>query len=189
MNKIKEQIEKIKQINLNQNLVIFVGAGVSKNSGVCSWWELVKEIADKIGENKCTSCKIKDLICEECGEKIELCNLDGRNCKLKYDFSTEDFLRIPQHFYESLGDSEEDKEPYYDFLKDKFCSKDYETNIIDEIIVKLQPEHIITTNYDHLLEKVKDPTVSKYATITKDDDMLSQKGRNYIIRCTVILMI
>lgn len=57
MNKIKEQIEKIKQINLNQNLVIFVGAGVSKNSGVCSWWELVKEIADKIGENKCTSCK------------------------------------------------------------------------------------------------------------------------------------
>ena len=49
MNKIIEQIEKIKQINSNENLVIFVGAGVSKNSGVCSWWELVKEIADKIG--------------------------------------------------------------------------------------------------------------------------------------------
>ena len=44
MNKIIEQIEKIKQINSNENLVIFVGAGVSKNSGVCSWWELVKEI-------------------------------------------------------------------------------------------------------------------------------------------------
>ena len=63
MNKIIEQIEKIKQINSNENLVIFVGAGVSKNSGVCSWWELVKEIADKIGENKYTSCEIKDLIC------------------------------------------------------------------------------------------------------------------------------
>ena len=48
MNKIIEQIEKIKQINSNENLVIFVGAGVSKNSGVCSWWELVKEIADKM---------------------------------------------------------------------------------------------------------------------------------------------
>ena len=45
--------------------MIFVGAGVSKNSGVCSWWELVKEIADKIGENKYTSCEIKDLICGE----------------------------------------------------------------------------------------------------------------------------
>ena len=44
MNKIIEQIEKIKQINSNENLVIFVGAGVSKNSGVCSWWELVKEM-------------------------------------------------------------------------------------------------------------------------------------------------
>ena len=52
MNKIIEQIEKIKQINSNENLVIFVGAGVSKNSGVCSWWELVKEIADKIGDRK-----------------------------------------------------------------------------------------------------------------------------------------
>ena len=49
MNQIIEQIEKIKQINSNENLVIFVGAGVSKNSGVCSWWELVKEIADKDG--------------------------------------------------------------------------------------------------------------------------------------------
>ena len=53
---------------------------------------------------------------------------------------------------------------------------------IDEIIVKLQPEHIITTNYDHLLENVNDPRVSKYAVITKDDDILSKKGRNYIIK-------
>ena len=87
MNQIIEQIEKIKQINSNENLVIFVGAGVSKNSGVCSWWELVKEIADKIGENKCASCEIKDLICGECGEQIELCSIDSYNCKLKYDFS------------------------------------------------------------------------------------------------------
>ena len=47
---------------------------------------------------------------------------------------------------------------YYDFLKEKFCSGKYESNIIDEIIVKLQPEHIITTNYDHLLENVNDPS-------------------------------
>lgn len=182
MNQIIEQIEKIKQINSNNNLVIFVGAGVSRNSGVCSWWELVKEIAEKIGENKCVSCEVKDLICGECGEQIELCSIDGYNCKLKYNFSAEDFLRIPQHFYESFGDSEEEKKPYYQFLKDKFCMEEYETNIIDEIIIKLQPEHIITTNYDHLLENVKDPGVSKYAIITKDDDILSKKGRNYIIK-------
>ena len=122
-NQIIEQIEKIKQINANKNLVIFVGAGVSKNSEVCSWWELVREIADKIGENKCASCEMKNLICEECGKQIKFCSKDGYNCKLKYTFSTEDFLRIPQHFYESFGDEKEDKKPYFDFLKNKFCSK------------------------------------------------------------------
>ncbi|OUQ54722.1 hypothetical protein B5E58_13045 [Tyzzerella sp. An114] len=181
MTKMIKQIEKIKQINSNDNLVIFVGSGISKNSGVCSWWELVKEIADKIGENKCASCEMKNIICGQCGENIELCGIDSFNCKFKYDFSSEDFLRIPQHFYESFGDSKEEKEPYYQFLKDKF-NKKYESNIIDEIIIKLQPEHIITTNYDHLLEDVKDPRVSKYAIITKDDDILSKKGRNYIIK-------
>lgn len=102
MNQIIKQIERIKQINSNENLVIFVGAGVSKNSGVCSWWELVKEIADKIGENKCTSCTVKELLCEKYGEH-------DYNCKLKYDFSAEDFLRIPQHFYESFGEDDEEK--------------------------------------------------------------------------------
>ena len=180
MNRIVKQIEKIKQINSNGNLVIFVGAGVSKNSGICSWWELVKEIADKIGENKCSSCEIKDLVCGECGEQIKLCGTAESDCKLKYNFSAEDFLRIPQHFYESFD--ENDKISYFDFLKEKFCSVKYETNIIDEIIVKLQPDYIITTNYDHLLENVKDPRVSKYAVIKKDDDILSKKGRNYIIK-------
>ena len=128
MNQIIEQIEKIKQINSNNNLVIFVGAGVSRNSGVCSWWELVKEIAEKIGENKCVSCEVKDLICGECGEQIELCSIDGYNCKLKYNFSAEDFLRIPQHFYESFGDSEEEKKPYYQFLK--HVTKDIHRSIL-----------------------------------------------------------
>lgn len=182
MNKIIEQIEKIKQINFNNNLVIFVGAGVSRNSGVCSWWELVKDIADKVGVNKCASCVIKNVKCKKCGEQIELCDLNENECELKYDFSAEDFLRIPQHFYESLGDSEEERLPYYQFLKDKFCGNEYESNIIDEIIVKLQPEHIITTNYDHLLESVKDPSITKYAVITRDEDILSKKGRNYIIK-------
>ncbi len=135
----------------------------------------------KVGVNKCASCIIKNVKCKKCGEQIESCDLNENECELKYDFSAEDFLRIPQHFYESLGDSKEEKLPYYQFLKDKFCDNEYESNIIDEIIVKLQPEHIITTNYDHLLESVKDPSITKYAVITKDEDILSKKGRNYII--------
>lgn len=48
-------------------------------------------------------------------EQIELCSIDGYNCKLKYNFSAEDFLRIPQHFYESFGDSEEEKSHIINF--------------------------------------------------------------------------
>lgn len=82
--------------------MIFVGAGVSKNSGVCSWWELVKEIADKIGENKCTSCEIKDLLCGECGEQIEMCSINGYNCKLKYDFQPRIFFVSHNIFMKAL---------------------------------------------------------------------------------------
>lgn len=46
MKVIYSQIERIREEKRNHRLVIFVGAGVSKNSGACSWWELVKEIAD-----------------------------------------------------------------------------------------------------------------------------------------------
>lgn len=176
MNDIIEQIEKIKQINFNQNLVIFVGAGVSKNSGVCSWWELIKKIADKLGENKCNLCtRKKSMNADDIGQWCS-------NCEDKYNFSADDLLRLPQYFYETFGDSEDEKKPYYDFLEAEFCNKEYEPNDIDKLIVKLEPEHIITTNYDHLLENVKDPSVSRYVVITKDDDILSQKGRNYIIK-------
>ena len=65
MEKIIEQIKKIRNINENSQLVIFVGAGVSKNSGVCSWWELVKEIENKIDYNKCYNCSMKKVICGE----------------------------------------------------------------------------------------------------------------------------
>lgn len=172
------QIDKIKNINKNNKLVIFVGAGVSKNSGVCSWWELVKEIADRINENKCKSCDIKNLVCTECGKNVEMCSVDNYNCKLKYNFSSDDFLIIPQHYFESLGD---DKSEYYQLLREQFC-KPIKSNIIDDIIVSLNPEHIITTNYDHLLEDTKVPNISKYTIIKSDHDILEKNGRNYIIK-------
>ncbi|MCH5194272.1 MAG: SIR2 family protein [Oscillospiraceae bacterium] len=178
MENIISQINKIRDINSNDKLVIFVGAGVSKNSGVCSWWELVKEIADKIGFNKCDSCNMKNLSCKECGESFELCSLNNFNCEMKYNFSSEDFLIIPQHYFDSL---KSDTSKYYDFLIGKF-RKNFIPNPIDEIIISLNPEHIITTNYDHLLEDVSHPNVSKYTIIKNDDDMLSKCGRHYIIK-------
>ena len=174
---IKKQIGDIRELNKQHKLVIFVGAGVSRNSGICSWWDLVKEMALKINYNDiCDKCEMKSLTCYKCGEELELCSFDNNNCQYKYNFSSDDFLKIPQYFYEEKG-----REAYIDFLSQKFC-KEYETNAIDELIVQLQPEHIITTNYDHLIECVKNTPISKYTVVKSNKDLLTKYGNHYIIK-------
>lgn len=116
MNDIIKQIEAIRKLNKENKLVIFVGAGVSRNSGVCSWWELVKEMALKINYNDiCDKCEMKSLTCSECGENLQLCSFDNYNCQYRYNFSSDEFLKIPQYFYEEKGEEE-----YCNFLKEKF---------------------------------------------------------------------
>ena len=176
MNKIISQIEKIRKINKQNKMVIFVGAGVSKNSGVCSWWELIRDIAIKINyDDICKKCILKHEYSSECKEGYMVCNLDNK-CPWKYNFSSDEFLKIPQYFVDTKGEDE-----YYDFLKKRFCQS-YISNEIDELIIQLNPEHIITTNYDHLLEDVFNPNVGNYTVIKSDKDLLEQNGRRYIIK-------
>lgn len=179
MNKIIEQIEKIREINKQHKLVIFVGAGVSRNSGVCSWWDLVKKIAIEIGYNDiCEKCELKYLTTTEGDESIVSCRFNNCPCQHEFSFSSEEFLKIPQYYYEEKGEKE-----YLQLLNDVFC-KPYDPNAIDKLIVALEPEHIITTNYDHLIEDVKIPNISNYTVIKSDNDLL-EKGRygaKYIIK-------
>ncbi|MBE6845920.1 MAG: hypothetical protein E7508_09510 [Ruminococcus sp.] len=176
MDNIISQIEKIREINNQHKLVIFVGAGVSKNSGVCSWWELVRDIAVKIGyDDICEKCVAKYEHHSECGNGYEFCSSNNR-CYWKYNYSADEFLKIPQYFFEMMG-----KEEYEDFLRRKFHAT-YLPNAINQLIIELNPEHIITTNYDHLIEDVKHPNVSNYTIIKNDRDLLEKKGRRYIIK-------
>lgn len=175
LDKLIEQIEKIREINKQHKLVIFVGAGVSRNSGVCSWWELVKEMASEINYNDiCEKCETKASVCSE-GEDLGLCS-DKYKCQHKYNFSSEEFLKIPQFFYEDRGEDE-----YINFLKRKFC-REYTSNEIDELIIDLEPEHIITTNYDHLIEDVSNLSIGNYTIIKNDKDLLEKYGLRYIIK-------
>ena len=177
MDKIIEQIEKIREINKQHKLVFFVGAGVSRNSGVCSWLDLVKDIAIRIDYNDiCENCKMKNLICSECGETLELCSFDNYKCQYKRNYSPDEFLKIPQYFYEEKGE-----EQYIQLLNEKFGGN-YTPNIIDDLIFEIKPEHIITTNYDHLLEDTKNINVSKYTIIKSDKELLTKPGKHYIIK-------
>lgn len=176
MDKIISQIERIRETNHQNKLVIFVGAGVSKNSGICSWQELVRDIAIKIDYNdKCEKCTMKYEIHSKCEDEQRFYDSNSK-CSWKYNFSSDESLKIPQYFFESKG-----SETYYDFLKNKFCQS-FVPNEIDELIIKLNPEHIITTNYDHLLEDTRHPDVGNYTVIKCDKDLLEQSGRRYIIK-------
>jgi hypothetical protein len=175
MEVIYSQIEKIREEKRNHRLVIFVGAGVSKNSGACSWWELVKEIADKINYSKCSGCEMKVVNCSSCGNQVNACKDD---CPLKYSFTNEEFLLIPQLYFDS---QDKNHEEYYSYIKEKFSTVG-DPNIIDDIIISLESECIITTNYDHLIEDVNNPNVSKYTVIKKDNELLYKTGNRYIIK-------
>ena len=47
-----ESINEIRKARDEDRLVIFVGSGVSANSGVPTWGKLIKEIAKHIGYDK-----------------------------------------------------------------------------------------------------------------------------------------
>lgn len=163
----KESVEEIKKAQENNQLVLFVGAGVSKNSGVPTWWELVKKIAEKIGYDKCTSCKRKK---EDCFV------LD---CEERYDFTQEELLRIPEYYYQS--DTSENHREYYDLIGSTLkCDRN--PNPIDEEIFNILPHHIITTNYDPLLERTFAVNSRLYKVVAEDSDLLSKTNERYIIK-------
>lgn len=114
---VETSIKKIKEASENNKLVVFVGAGVSANSGIPTWGELITEMAKDLGE------------------------FDVKN-------SSDTYLKIPQFYYNERGEKE-----YFEKLNEVFFSRKYKTNPLHNEIFKLNPTHIITTNYDTLLEE------------------------------------
>ncbi|MDE5757325.1 MAG: SIR2 family protein, partial [Allobaculum sp.] len=144
-------------------LVIFVGAGVSCNvDGMPSWNDLIIQMAKAIGYSRCTSCKHKTADCE-------------KTCRLKYDFSTEDFLKIPQYVFN-----------YDRTLYNQVLSKSITPTVVDaplsSAIFNINPVHIITTNYDQLLESSKHIFREQYEVIVHDKDLLTTDKSKYIIK-------
>ena len=133
-----ESIKRIQQARENNQLVVFVGAGVSQNSGIPTWNELINAVAKKIGYSKCVGCKSKEKLCPK-GE-----------CKIRYEFSLNDLLRIPEYYFQQ--DTSKGHSEYYNFIQETLRN-DAGPNQIDDEIFAVLPHHIITTNYDSLLEQ------------------------------------
>ena len=140
----KLAIRNINDAVKNDSLIIFVGAGVSANSGLPKWSELIDEFKSDL--------------------------------KLGKDESN--YLKIAQYYYDEVG-----KQKYFQKITSIFQPHiNARPNKIHDQIFRITPRHIITTNYDSLLESKMNSTISKYEVIKKDMDIPYSKAGHYLIK-------
>ncbi len=140
----RSNIEQIQAAAAENRLVIFVGAGISMNSGVPGWSELIDTL------------------------KTEL-------PKSMQDES--DMLKIAQ-FYKELRKEKEYTEKIKDILKHGRVSP----NPLHKSILDLNPCHIVTTNYDDLLEQSALLHNKQFYVVSKDEDLPCNRGEKIIIK-------
>lgn len=164
----KEAIREIRLAQRSNRLVLFVGAGVSANSGIPTWENLIRKIAVHIGYDNCHKCKNRHADCPR------------KDCHERYSFSQSDFVRIPDYFYDSFP--EDSKNEYYQFLEDALKIRQAKPNPIDDELFRILPHHLITTNFDSLLEDSTAANRGLYEVIRQDRDLLTHPSDKYIIK-------
>ncbi|NRS46428.1 SIR2 family protein [Brevibacillus sp. HB2.2] len=147
MEKLNQYIKDITNASENGKLVFFVGAGLSTLSEYPQWWELV--------------------------EKYHI-GLYGKPKDSNY--SSDEYLRIPQIFYDVKGEDEFDR-----ILKDVF-SVEKPTNPIHDKILTMNPVHIITTNYDSLIDKTCSKRGRYFSVISAEEDVASATSPRYLLK-------
>lgn len=123
----------IQEASRQGKLVVFVGAGVSNNSGVPTWGTLIKALKDELSHST--------------------------------QKETDD-LKIAQIYKDSRGYKE-----YLEIIKKVLKEGKIAYNPIHQSILRLSPVHIITTNYDDLMEQAIIANYNQYDIITKDSDL------------------
>ena len=138
---------QIKKAVEDNNLILFVGAGVSANSNLPNWGELINSFSTEL---------------KTVGNDIE----------------QEDYLKVAQYYYNIFG-----KNRYLAKIDEIFADESKAIpNELHECIAKINPSHIITTNFDTLLEKQFSKSISKYNVISKDIDIPYAQSEKYLIK-------
>lgn len=145
-------VEDILEYKKKKKLAFFVGAGVSAVSNYPSWSDLVKDMADEL--------KYKYKI-----------DADG-----KAFFPSDEYLRIPQIYYDNKG-----KKKYYEKVNSSF-SNNCEPNKVHDLIMQINPYHILTTNYDTLLEQAANKYGINYSVINHDEKVAVTPTKRYILK-------
>lgn len=161
--KLIEYINFFNEKAEKNKVIIFVGSGVSRNvEGMPSWYDLIQKMAQSINYSKCSYCQHKKENCRD-------------TCLFMEEYSTDEFLKIPQYVYNK------DKELYNKILKDNIQDITIDAPL-SNVIFDINPLHIITTNYDTLLESSQNEFREQYDVIVTDKDLLNTEKNKYIIK-------
>ena len=138
-------VSQIKKSIKENSLILFVGAGISVNSNLPTWGELIQSL------------------------KKELDLPDG---------DSDDYLRVAQYYYDTFG-----KNQYTKKIEEVFFSKGTsKPNELHTLIEKIAPKHIITTNYDSLLEDQFENGLLRYNVVAEDKDIPYTSSERYLIK-------
>uniref|UniRef100_UPI0032B08E18 SIR2-like domain-containing protein n=1 Tax=Bacillus subtilis TaxID=1423 RepID=UPI0032B08E18 len=146
-NNVVECIKEITESSRNGKLVFFVGAGVSTLSDYPQWWRLV----DKYHEELYGSPK-------------------------KGNYSSDEYLRIPQIFYNVKG------EMAFDGILKDFFQVDKPTNPIHDKILAMNPAHVITTAYDNLIDTACWKRGKYFSVISAEEDVANATSSRYLLK-------
>lgn len=98
---------------------------------------------------------------------------------LKYDenkLSSDDYLKIAQMYFNTFG-AEKYKEKVKESIKENRTP-----NKIHDLIFALHPNHILTTNYDNLLEQEAVKVGRNFSVINSDNAVSSAPSSSYIVK-------
>lgn len=98
---------------------------------------------------------------------------------LKYEedkLSSDDYLKIAQMYFNTFGE-----EKYKEKVKESF-KEDCTPNKIHDMIYALHPNHILTTNYDNLLEQEAVKVGRNFSVINADNTVSSAPSSSYIVK-------
>lgn len=147
----------------NNTLTIFVGSGISKNSGCIEWWQIIEAFAEEL--------KIKDkepYYKRSYNEKGEVI--------FRLDEAFEKMIKIPQFYFIKFGEVK-----YYDLLQRLF-NETYVPSKIHKFLINLRPKNFITTNYDTLIEDTAKEFIEAYDVISFDSDIKPMNNDRLIIK-------
>lgn len=88
-----------------------------------------------------------------------------------------DFLKIPQ-LYKNMRKHKE----YYERIKEILLDGQVQSSYVHDEILNLNPCHIITTNYDNLLEQAIVKSRDNFFVVRRDEDLPNNRGERMLLK-------